>query len=115
MIGQARVELAQSGRFRDLGRAAHWATSDRQARDALLGLLARETGSYRANRLAGAVAQLDPTAEDKRQARDALLGLLARETDSWWPQWLAGAAGPARHDGGGQTAGPRRAARAAGP
>ena len=90
MIGQARVELAQSGRFRDLGGAAHWATSDRQAREALLGLLARETGSYRANRLAGAVAQLDPTAEDKRQAREALLGLLARETDSL-ARWLAGA------------------------
>ena len=43
MIGQARVELARSGRFDDLGGAAHWETSDRQAREALLGLLARET------------------------------------------------------------------------
>ena len=150
MIGQARVELARSGRFGDLGGAAHWGTSDRQAREALLGLLARETDSDRAARLAGAVAssprrrrtsarpatrcsgcwparptagwphvlaggvaQLDPTAEDKRQARDALLGLLARETAaggrSWRARW------PARPDGGGQAPGPRRAARAAGP
>jgi len=43
MIGQARVELARSGRFGDLGGAGHWGTSDRHARGALLGLLARET------------------------------------------------------------------------
>ena len=78
MIGQARVELARSGRFGDLGGAAHWGTSD-------------------------------------RQARDALLGLLARETDSWRGRTAGGRAGPARHDGGGQAPGPRRAARAAGP
>ena len=90
MIGQARVELAQSGRFGDLGGAAHWGTSDRQARDALLGLLARETDSGVAAELAGGLAPLDPTAEDRRQARDALLGLLARETDSEGPHgWRA--------------------------
>ncbi len=76
MIGQARVELAQSGRFGDLGGVAHWGTSDRRARDALLGLLARETSSGAAAELAGALGLLGPTAEDKRRARDALLGLL---------------------------------------
>ncbi len=94
MIGQARVELAQSGRFWDLGGAAHWGTSDRHVRDALLGRLARETDSRTAERLAGALGPLDPTAEDRRQARDALLGLLARETDSWMAERLAGALGP---------------------
>ena len=82
MIGQARVELAKSGRFDDLGGAAHWGTSDRQSREALLGLLAGETTGRGAEQLAGGLAHLDPTAEDTRQARDALLGLLARETDS---------------------------------
>jgi hypothetical protein len=47
MIGQARVDLARSRRFSDLGGAAHWGTSDRQARDALLALLAGATDSYR--------------------------------------------------------------------
>ena len=90
MIGQARVELARSGRFGDLGGAAHWGTSDRQARDVLLGLLARETHGWGAARLAGGLAQLATTAEDKRQARDVLLGLLARETDGGVAARLAG-------------------------
>ena len=94
MIGRARVELAQSGRFGDLGGAAHWGTSGRQARGALLGLLARETTSWRAPKLAGALGPLDPTAEDRRQARDELLGRLARETDSGTAAELAGALGP---------------------
>ena len=93
MIGQARVELARSGRFGDLGGAAHWGTSDRQAREALLGLLARETTARGPQRLAGGLAQLDPTAEDKRQAREALLGLLAARDrrpggrSGWRPGW----------------------------
>ena len=90
MVGQARVELAQAGRFRDLGGAAHWGTSNRQARDVLLGLLARTTDSWAAAELASGVAQLDPTAEDKRQARDVLLGLLARTTNSQGAERLAG-------------------------
>jgi hypothetical protein len=40
--------------------------------------------------LAGAVAQLDPTAEDRSQAREALLARLAGETDSWVAAVLAG-------------------------
>ena len=129
------------------------AEDKRQAREALLGLLARadrqrrwpqgwragwpsstrrrrtsarparrcsgcwpvQTDSQAAERLAGGVAQLDPTAEDKRQARDALLGLLARETDSRAAGAAGGRGGPARPDGGGQAPGPRGAARAAGP
>ena len=91
MIGHARVELAQAGRVRDLGGAAHWGTSDRQARDALLGLLARETDSERAAWLAGKLGPLEPTAEDRRQARDALLGLLAHQTNSRGAAWPAGA------------------------
>ena len=94
MIGRARVELAKSGRFWDLGGAAHWGTSNRQARDALLGRLAPETDSWTAARLAGALGPLATTAEDRRQARDTLLGLLARQTDSMEAAKLAGALGP---------------------
>src|SRR5208282_3229137 len=90
MIGQARVELARSGCFDDLGGAAHWGTSDRQVREVLLGLLAGETGAGVAARLADALARLDPAAEDKRQACEVLLGLLARET-GWGAIRLAGA------------------------
>ena len=93
MIGQARVELAQSGRFGDLGGTAHWGTSDRRARDALLGLLARETDGEMAARLARGLVPLDATAEDKRRARDALLRLLARQT-SVGATTLAGALVP---------------------
>ncbi len=93
MIGQARVELAQSGRFDDLGGAAHWGTSDRRARGALLGLLARETDGRLAVGLAGALGALDPTVEDRRQARGGLLGLLAYEPFSWVAADLAHALG----------------------
>jgi hypothetical protein len=84
------VELARSGRLGDLGGAGHWGTSDRQARDALVGLLARETTGWAAAGLAGELAQLATTAEDRRQARDALVGLLARETSGWAAERLAG-------------------------
>jgi tetratricopeptide (TPR) repeat protein len=53
------------------------AEDKRQARDALLGLLAVQADSHMAAELAGTVLQLDPTAEDKRQVRRALLSLLA--------------------------------------
>jgi hypothetical protein len=77
MIGQARVDLARSARIDYLGGAAPWAASNRQARDALLGLLAGHISATAAGRLAAAVAQLATTAEDKRQAREALLARLA--------------------------------------
>ena len=93
-IDQARVELAKSGRFGDLGGAAHWGTSDRQARDVLLGRLARETTSVAPALLAGALGQFATTAEDKRQARDVLLGRLTRETNSFMAAVLAHALGP---------------------
>jgi hypothetical protein len=57
------------------------AKDKRQARAALLALLAREDESWVAAPLAGGVAQLDPTAKDKRQARAALLAR-AREDES---------------------------------
>jgi hypothetical protein len=65
------------------------AEDKRQARDTLLGRLARETTSYRAAELADVLGELDPTAEDKRQARDTLLGRLARETTSGMAAALA--------------------------
>jgi len=88
MIGQARVELARSGRFGDLGGAAHWGTSNRQAREALLELLPRADG-WAAEPLADGLALLDPTAEDKRQAREALLELLAQAANSEEAAYLA--------------------------
>ena len=90
MIAQARMELARTGRIGDLGRAPLWGTSNRQAREALLGLLANETEGPTAAALAGRVAQLDPTAEDKRQAREALLRLLAGQTEGPTAAALAG-------------------------
>ncbi len=80
MIGQARVELAGSGRAHDLGGTARWETSNRPARGALLGVLARATDSRQAAALTGWVALLAPTAEDRCRARASLLGLLTRET-----------------------------------
>ena len=113
MIGQARVELARSGRLGYLGGAAHWGTSDRQAREALLGLLARR-----------------PTARGPRGWRAGWPSSTRRRRTSarpatccsgCWPpdqrpggRRAGGQAGPARPDGGGQAPGPRRAARAAG-
>jgi hypothetical protein len=89
MIGRARVDLARSARVDYLAGAAPWAASNRQVRDALLGLLARHTSIQADAELAGAV-QLATTAEDKRQAREALLGLLAGETQTFVAAVLAG-------------------------
>ena len=83
-----------AGLTRALGPLAPTAEDRRQARGALLGLLAREASSWVAAGLAGALGALDPTAEDRRQARGALLGLLARETNSGLAAGLAGALGP---------------------
>ena len=90
MIGQARLELGRSPHIDDLGGAASWGTSNRQARAALLELLAGQTDAWEAAQLAGRVVQLDPTAEDEGQARAVLLGLLAGQTDGWATRWLAG-------------------------
>ena len=90
MIGQARVELARSGRFGDLGGAAHWGTSNRQARSALLGWVAGHADLWVAGQLVGGLAGLAPAAEDKRQACEALLSLLARQTDGWVAGLLVG-------------------------
>ena len=72
------------------------AQDKRQAREALLGLLAdqadgRPNGDRIALWLAHGIARLDPTAEQKHQARQALLGLLAQAHDSWVSQQLADA------------------------
>ena len=64
---------------RELAPLARSAEGRRQARHALLGLLARETNADTAAGWAGRLGPLDPTAEDKRQARHALLGLAGGE------------------------------------
>ena len=82
IIGQALVELARSAHTQDdLGRPLHWGTSNRQARDELLGLLADQPGRERAEVLVCWVVLLAVAAEDKRQARDTLLGLLGLLAD----------------------------------
>jgi hypothetical protein len=63
---------------------------EHQVRKALLGLLARQTDGPAAATMAGALAQLDPAADDQRQAREALLGLLARQKNSTAASELAG-------------------------
>jgi hypothetical protein len=79
VIGSARVELAQSGRLDDLAEAAHWHTSNRPVREAVLELLVRETVPVKAEGPVSVLAQLATTAEDKRHSRAALLDLIARE------------------------------------
>ena len=108
MIGRARVELAWSGHADNLGGAARWGTFNRQARAALLEVLACETDNEKAAALAGGLIHLDPTAEDRRQARETLLGLLACEARGFYAAKLADAVdrlAPAAED--------RRQARAA--
>ncbi len=81
LIGQARLDLVTSG-YDDLhlAVAGNWPTSNRPILESLLGRLARETDPYRAEKLAGAVAGLDPTAKDQARAREALLGQLVGGT-----------------------------------
>ena len=87
IIGQARADLAQSGIIGILAEAAHWPTSNRQVRQALLRHLAGDIEGWQAKLLADTLAQLDPTPGDKRQARDVLLVKLA---DSPSPSDLTG-------------------------
>ncbi|MGH3847323.1 MAG: hypothetical protein ACRDS0_38775, partial [Pseudonocardiaceae bacterium] len=82
IIGQARVKLAQTSLTANLAEAAHWPTSNRQVRQALLRQLTGDPDGGEAARLAGTLAQLDPTADEKRQARAALLQQLTCATHS---------------------------------
>jgi NACHT domain len=82
IIGQARVKLVQTSLTADLAEAAHWPTSNRQVRQALLRQLTGDSDGGKAARLAGTLAQLDPTADEKRQARAALLQQLTYTTSS---------------------------------
>ena len=80
VIGQARDELAESGRIDDLNGAPSWRSSNRQCRKTLLGWLTREpmyASKTSESELVEAVLRLEPTADDMRQAREALLGFLA--------------------------------------
>ena len=82
VIGEARVELARLGIVGDLGGTAHWPTSNCRVREALLRHLIRCRESEEIYQLAGTLAQLDPTPEEKRLARHALVGTLANRTAS---------------------------------
>ena len=93
LIGRARLDLATSRQhdLRLILGANDWPTSNRLVLDTLLGLLAGRADPWTAGALAGAVAGLDPTAEDRARAREALLGLLAGQADPWTARALAGA------------------------
>jgi hypothetical protein len=79
MIGQAQMELAQSGPVDALGRAAPWKSANRQARQALLALLANEPDNAVPHRFTDRLVKLALAAQDERHLRELLLGLLARE------------------------------------
>lgn len=65
------MELARSARIDDLGGAASWGSSNRWAREVLVGVLAEQTADWTAplralpltQKLVSWMAQLDPTAE----------------------------------------------------
>jgi hypothetical protein len=79
VIGQARVELAQTVQLRDLVESAHWRTSNRQVRIVLLEQLARHPA---VRELADALMRLEASAEDKRLARESILSRLISDATS---------------------------------
>jgi Domain of unknown function (DUF4062)/NACHT domain len=81
MINSARVDLVASGRLEDLGSTALWGSSNRQAIESLLGILAGPASIWAAEKLVNAVVQLSTTAADKRHARNTLLRLLPGKRD----------------------------------
>ena len=83
LIHEARVELARRGPIGSLIPAAHWKTSNALAREVLLWRLNHQTHSYFAAHLAGEVAYLDPTPDERRAACTALLERMIHETNSW--------------------------------
>jgi hypothetical protein len=69
------------------------ADDKRQAREALLALLAHQTTMQTTAELAHGVAELATTTEDKRHAREALLALIAGQTSGLVvPELIAGLA-----------------------
>ena len=77
LICQARLQLARSYRIDDL--AGAWESSNRLAREVLLANLpdaGTVAAAQTATRLAGAVARLNPTVEDRCRARETLLKIL---------------------------------------
>ena len=83
LIDHARVMLARSDRTDDFGWAVDWENSNRQVREMLLGLLAKETDGLAAARLVSTIIQLHSGEDDRLQARNSLLSLLARQTNAW--------------------------------
>jgi hypothetical protein len=80
MIGQARIDLAASDLYDDLGDAGVWVTSNRRARDRVLRFIGSGFYDRSAVDLADALVQLAPTPGDRRQSRRRLLGRLADES-----------------------------------
>jgi Domain of unknown function (DUF4062)/NACHT domain len=76
MINCARIDLAASGRLDDLCSTALWGSSNHQAIEALLRIMADPASIRAAENLVHPVVQLSTAAADKRHARGALLRLL---------------------------------------
>jgi hypothetical protein len=83
MINSARIDLAASGRLDDPGSTPLWGSSNRQAIEALLRMLADPANSWAAGKLVNAVVQLSTTAADKRHASNTLLRLLPGQYDGF--------------------------------
>ena len=90
LIRRARLELAVSGHLDALGGAARWASSNRETRGVLLGLLADPANGWAFARLVDGVVQFALSPEDKGQARDALIGLLRGYVDGLEHPRIAG-------------------------
>ena len=96
IIGQARVELALSGRTVEFGWAPSWIASNDQIRETLLRLLngpvnGEIDGNPRTARLniLGEAVMLVSSPEEQRAAREALLRLLVSQADAGTADLLA--------------------------
>ncbi len=77
LIGQARVELALSGRLEEFGGAGPWPTSNRKVRDVILGRGSRwPHASSSAQALGRELLTAGPSSEEKGTAREMLLSSL---------------------------------------
>jgi hypothetical protein len=96
IIGQAKAELALTGRTDELGWAPSWTASNRQIRETLLRLLnGPVNGEIDGNPrgaiidILGEAVRLVSSSEEQRAAREALLRLLVSQADAGTADLLA--------------------------
>ena len=83
IIGQARLDLARSGRLDTLGGEASWVSSNRQIRSVLLNFLRRKINVALNEELTNAAMRLCTTREEDRQISDDLLAIILRESSGF--------------------------------